>query len=314
MRKIYLTMVALLAICGANAQTLLYSNDFETNGVDDATIVGSGVVETSETAVFGHVFHNAVGGQALRSNYLLLPDNIFAKLQESGSKELSIAFWVNMGTATGYFYTPIFSAYGAAPVDGANTWPMMVAQSRLLLQVNCAGWTDFVAADNVNGVNNESTAWLDDAKWHYYTATFTEASASVYIDGVVQNKWTLTGADGHTVSGLFTNGSDLKYICLGGNQAWSWGDVDAAYIYDDLSIYSKALTVEEINATITAKSVPNSISKPLTINGKLVSEEYFSISGAKVGSDFNALGRGIYIKRATFDNGEIKSTKIAKVQ
>ena len=54
--------------------------------------------------------------------------------------------------------------------------------------------------------------------------------------------------DRHTVSGLFTNGSELKYICLGGNQARSWADVDAAYRYDDMAIYCKALTVAEINS------------------------------------------------------------------
>lgn len=312
MKKIYFFVITLFLSLTASAQTIIYSNNFE-SGVGTATIVGNGKIETVQTGGFGSVFHNAAGGQAIRSNYLLLPNTIFANLQTSGSKALSIAFWVNKGTATDNFWTPIFSAYGAAPIGGKNTWPMMVLQSRLVGQVNSAGWTDLTDADNVSKINLVSAAWLDDAAWHYYTAIFTETSVKVYIDGVIQNSWTLSGTDGHTVSGLFTNGSDLKYICLGGNQAWDWGDVDPAYMYDDLAIYSNALTVAQINANILAKKT-TSINPILNNNSELVGEEFFTISGAKVRADYNALNPGIYIKKSVYSNGAIKSTKIVKYQ
>ncbi|HAH25772.1 MAG TPA: hypothetical protein DCL77_18780 [Prolixibacteraceae bacterium] len=312
MKKLYFLAFALFVSFVINAQTVIYSNNFESaNGVGDATIVGTGKIETSNSGGFGHVFHNAVGGQAIRSNYLLLPSNIFANLQNSGSKEFSIAFWVNKGTAIDNFWTPIFSAYGAAPIGGANTWPMMILQSRMVAQVNCAGWTDFIDADNTNALNVVSTSWLDDAAWHYYTATFTETSVKVYIDGVVQNSWTCTaGIDGKTVSGLFTNGADLKYICLGGNQAWGWGDVDPAYLFDDISIYSNALTVDQINAKIASKLT--TAINVVNVGNKLVGEEYFSLSGIKVGYTYNNLKAGIYIKKSVYSNGAIVNTKIMK--
>lgn len=311
MRKFYFFVITLFLSLATSAQTLIYSNKFE-SGVGTATIVGNGKIETVQTGGFGSVFHNSASGQAVRSNYLLLPNNIFANLQTSGSKELSIAFWINKGTATDNFWTPIFSAYGAAPIGGKNTWPMMVLQSRLVAQVNCGGWTDLTDADNVNKINLASAAWLDDAAWHYYTVTFTQTSVKVYVDGVVKNAWTLAGTDGHTVSGLFTNGSDLQYICLGGNQAWDWGDVDPAYLYDDLAIYSNALTVDQINANISAKKI-TSVNLPIfDINSQLVGEEFFSITGAKVRSDYNTLKPGIYIKKSVYSNGAIKSTKIVK--
>ena len=311
MRKFYSLVIVLFVSLTVSSQTLIYSNNFE-SGVGTATIVGNGQIKTVPTNGFGSVFHNAIGGQAIRSNYLLLPNNIFANLQTSGSKSLSIAFWVNKGTATDNFWTPIFSAYGAAPVAGKNTWPMMVLQSRLVAQVNCAGWTDLTDADNVAATNFVSTLWLDDLAWHFYTAIFTETSVKIYIDGVVKNSWTLSGTDGHTVSGLFTNGSDLKYICLGGNQAWEWGDVDPAYMYDDLAIYSSALTVEQMNSIISAKITTSVNQINLDPKSKLIGEELFSISGAKVGSDYNTLKPGIYIKKSVYSNGAVNSTKIIK--
>ena len=316
MKKLFSFAIALFVTFAASAQTIIYSNNFN-SGVGAASIVGNGAIEAVSTAGFGSVFHNAVGGQGVRSNYLLLTDTVFGKLQKSGSKELSIAFWVNKGTAINNFWTPIFSAYGAAPVGGANTWPMMVLQSRLVAQVNCGGWTDLVDADNVNAVNLASAAWLDDAAWHYYTVTFTETSVKIYIDGVVQNAWTLNGTAGHTVGGLFTNGSGLKYICLGGNQAWGWNDPDPAYMFDDLAIYSNALTVAQMNAIMLAKTTTTAIQQTISdTNSQLVGEEFFTTSGAKVGvgSDYSKLKSGIYIKRSVYIDGTIKSTKIVKVE
>ncbi|HZL10871.1 MAG TPA: LamG-like jellyroll fold domain-containing protein [Prolixibacteraceae bacterium] len=312
MRKLYSLLIVLVVSVTVSAQTLIYSNNFN-DGVGTATIVGNGQIETTATSGFGSVFHNSAGGEAIRSNYLLLPNTVFADLQSSGNKALSISFWVNKGTSVvDYKWTPLFSAYGAAPVDHKNSWPMMILQSRLIAQVNCAGWTDFSAADNVTATNKESSIWLDDAAWHFYTATFTETSVKIYVDGVVQNSWTLSGTDGHSVNGLFTNGSELTYICLGGNQAWDWGDFDAAFMYDDLAIYSSALTVEQINGIIAAKmsTAVNQIN--LDPSSKLIGEELFNISGAKVSSDFNSLKPGIYIKRSVYSNGVVKSTKIVK--
>jgi hypothetical protein len=251
------TLAVLLSgtfIFGAKSQTLLYSNDFE-EGVNDAVIIGNGAIEDSGNAAFGKVFHNAAGGQAVRTNYLQLPGTIFSDLQESGANALTISFWVNRGTAVDYFYTPLFSAYGAPPTDGGNTWPMMILQSRGLVQVNNAGWCDFTNAQNVAGINTESTVWLDDDNWHFYTAIFTPTNVKTYIDGTVMNEWILSNeGDGNVTSGLFTAGSALTYICLGGNQAWNWNDPDAAYLFDKVKIHAEALTQSQIDELIAANN------------------------------------------------------------
>lgn len=247
-------LLSLLLVCalfgGAQAQTLLYSNDFEA-GLGGATIVGNGTLTASGDVNHGQVFHNAAGGQATRTNYLLLPNDIFSNLQASGQTGVTISFWVNKATATGFYWSPIFSAYGAAP-NPDNTWPMMVLQTRLVGQVNNAGWSDLVDAQNVKGSNTVSTAWIDNTSWHFYTATFTPTSVKVYIDGVIQNEWVLDGVStGQVVSGLFTNGSALTYICLGGNQAWNWNDPDPAFMYDKVKIYAGALSAAQINSLKT---------------------------------------------------------------
>lgn len=307
MKKLYTFAIALLAISSASAQTLVYSNNFD-SGVGTATIVGNGVIEPAAIAGYGSVYHNAAGGQGIRTNFLLLPDNVLAG--SAVSKELTIAFWVNKGTAVDNYWTPIFSAYGAAPVGGANTWPMMVLQSRLVAQVNCAGWTDLVNAENVTGTNFVSTTWLDDAAWHYYTATFTETSVKIYVDGVVKNAWNVSTAGGNTVSGLFSNGADLKYICLGGNQAWNWADPDPAYLFDDLAIYSNALTPEQITSNMNAKII--TAAGALTPQNEIISEEFYTLTGAKAGNDYSKLSRGIYVKKSVYSNGEVRNSKIEK--
>ncbi|ASB48742.1 LamG-like jellyroll fold domain-containing protein [Alkalitalea saponilacus] len=314
MKKMYTMIVTLMVMVGVNAQNVIYSNDFE-DGAGDATIIGSGEIIDSENPAFGHVFHNAVGGQAVRANYLLLPDDVFANLQAAETNELTISFWVNEGTATDYRYTPLFSAYGAAP-DPDNTWPMMVLQTRLFAQVNNAGWSDFTNAQNDAGTNFESEEWLNDGEWHFYAATFTPTSAAIYVDGVLQNSWTLSGDDnGGSAGGLFTNGEDLTYIALGGNQAWNWNDVDAAFMFDDLVIYSDVLTVEQMNAIMDSKlTVSSAVDQIGVNNGDVVSKTYFNIAGANVGSDFDTLIPGVYIKRVVYSNGVTESTKVIKTR
>ncbi len=211
MKKLYFSIMLLYAAIGVQGQNILYSNNFE-NGVGGATIVGNGEIIDSENSRFGRIFHNAKGGEGIRQNYLLLPNNIFANLQTTSTNQLTISFWINKGTATNFYWSPIFTAYGAAPINNVNTWPMLALQSRLLAQVNCAGWTNFENAQNATGKNRESTEWLDDSKWHFYAATYTATSVKIYIDGIVQNEWAVSQDDGKKASGIFSHGSELKYI------------------------------------------------------------------------------------------------------
>ena len=257
-----LTLFAVLFFGGANAvwadpvvvPTPVYFNDFSfaTSGSDGIEIVGNGVFEDDADARFGRIFHNdPTLTKAIRTNYLRLPDNVLS--HSTKTKEMTIGFWVNVKNAADFFWSPLFAAYGAAPTT-ENTWPMFVCETRGLIQLNNSGYCDFGINDATQGTTfNDGTpymtsAWLDDAQWHYYTITLTETKAKVYVDGDLKNGWTVDGtSDGQIIAGLFTAGSALSYICLGGNQAWNWGDPDPAFGFDDFAVYDKALTKAQID-------------------------------------------------------------------
>ena len=202
---------------------------------------------------FSYFFRN--DGSAKRTSYCLLPEDVLA--HSAKTEELTIAVWVRAqkeSASADYMWAPLFTAYGAEPVDGKNTWPMMACQYRGVLQVNCSGWTDFVDAQNTAGKNalyHGDTDWLKDKKWHYYTAVFEGENAKVFIDGELKNEWNNDGTT-NTQKGLFSNGADLKYICLGGNQAWEWNDNDAPFDFARLLIKNSKMTAGEIQAQMKA--------------------------------------------------------------
>ena len=217
-----------------------------------------------EGAPFGDYFQNVIGS-APRQNYCLLPDDVLA--HSAKTHELTIAFWVSAEgfTPDQYTYAPFFTAY--AQQNAANTWPMLALQSRGPIQVNCSGWCDFTGANAVGGkvniynVNaweagnadyNNAGNWLEDQKWHYYTAVFTDTNAKVYLDGEVKNEWNVDGtSEGQVISGLFTNGAELKYVCLGGNQAWDWADLDSPFRFARLLIKNSSMSAGQIKAQMT---------------------------------------------------------------
>lgn len=245
--------------------TPVYFNDF--SSTDGLTIVGNGVFEDDADARFGKVFHNdPTLTKAIRTNYLLLPNDVLS--HSATSKEMTIGFWVNMKDAKDFFFSPLLSAYGMSPADNATAgkegnnenWPMFVAEARGLLQLNNDGWCDFginanpVGSDFNDGTPYVTTVWLDDVKWHYYTLVLTSTTAKVYVDGELKNGWTVDGtSDGQKIDGFFTYGANYKYICLGGNQAWNWGDPDPAFAFDDFAVYNKVLTADQIKQVMEAK-------------------------------------------------------------
>ena len=199
---------------------------------------------------------------------------------------------------------------------------MMILQSRQLVQVNNAGWCDFVDSTNVAGKNTESTFWLDDKAWHFYTAVFTPNNVKVYIDGGIVNEWNISGEEiGGSTSGLFTAGSALTYICLGGNQAWNWNDPDPAYLFDKVRIYADALTKDQIDEQIaadtTVTAIPGIALETISINYD-VANEVINITGLVGGEKVemvNALGQKINVSTpAAIPTGNLnKGVYILKV-
>lgn len=230
-----------------------YRNTFESEDERALTIVGAGEFVTKGDN-HGQVFQNATSSVP-RQNYLVLPEDLLT--HSADSKQLTISFWVNAsnaGESAEYMWAPLFMAYGAAPVNNANTWPMFACQYRGVLQLNCAGFTDYEDGQNTAGVNalyHNETDWLADKEWHYYTVVLDNENAKVYFDGVLKNEWNTGSIADRTQMGLFTNGGDLKYICLGGNQAWDWADNDPGFAFDDITCFNVALTAAQIKALMS---------------------------------------------------------------
>ena len=248
---------------------------------------------------FGDFFRN--DGTGKRASYCLLPEDVLA--HSAKTEALTIAVWVRADSTVAsdaYMFAPLFTAYAAAPVNGVNTFPMMACQYRGLLQVNCNGWTDFVDAQNVAGKNTECNGandWLADHKWHYYTAVFEGENAKVFFDGELKNEWDNTLVAGCTQKGLFSNGGDLKYICLGGNQAWDWNDNDAPFDFARLLIKNSKMSANEIKAQMLAdfpgyeeyqKGTEDTgvatIKMDTNVNAPL-----YNIAGQRVGASFKGL-------------------------
>lgn len=222
----------------------IYFQSFD-GGAPDCEIVGGGQFMFVDQ-LHGMVFKNKTG--EIRTNYLKMPSDLFVNLKDKS--EATICFWVNKGSEAVSFWSPLFTAYGGAPTPN-NTFPMLACQTRGVLQINNAGWSDYTDAQNVNNVNTLTTEWLDDAEWHLYCATFTPTTAAVYVDGEVINAWELDGDN--TAAGLFTDGDKLNYICLGGNQAWDWGDVDQGFMFDDFALYDHCISVDQMKAIMASK-------------------------------------------------------------
>lgn len=258
---------------GVKLPTPVYINTFE-SGAGDAEIIGAGSIRDDATENFGKVFQNVAGAKS--TNYLKLPSHVLSHSAES--QEMTIGFWVNAvnaGVFGDYTYSPFFSAYATQPT-AANGTPMFVMQSRGPLQVNMFvndeqyGWSDFTGANHVDGkvnVYNQNcweandgaynfvNNWLDDSKWHYYAVTLTATEVTAYMDGKIVNQWEFDGkTEGQIVTGLFSQGSALTWPCLGGGQAWDWGDPDAGFAYDDFVVYDKALSDQQIQRIIDIKN------------------------------------------------------------
>ena len=273
--------------------------------------VGNGQFASTEEegAPFGDFFLN--DGTAVRTSYCLLPEDVLA--HSAKTHELTIAFWVSAEgfTPNQYTYSPMFTAY--AQKNTPNTWPMLALQSRGPIQVNCSGWCDFTGANHVDGkVNiynqnaweagdaayNFANNWLEDQKWHYYTAVFTDTNAKVFLDGEVKNEWNVDGvSEGQVISGLFDHGADLKYVCLGGNQAWDWNDNDAPFRFARLLIKNTKMTAGEIKAQMQAdfpdyEAYQAEESGIKTISTTVRSGVVYNLAGQKVDASYN----GIVIK------------------
>jgi len=117
------------------------------------------------------------------------------------------------------------------------------------------------------------------------TLSYTSGSATLAITGADKSSVNLTASTQETTT-LTASGSAIT-------------------ITNTLNKYE--LTKVSINGQSTP--TPTSINDTKVDNGAVVKTEYFNVIGGFLGADANVLPNGIYIKKLTYENGAIVSSK-----
>jgi len=157
------------------------------------------------------------------------------------------------------------------------------------------------------------TDFIGTCEWKNVELVFDTTGYAMYVDDVLvfdQNSTDITIAGTLTdYSNVITFLQNASSFIIGTGSWWSDNQRPDGSYYDVQFSYIKNITFTTIeNPPVNA--IEETISDT---NSKLVGEEFFSISGTKIGTDFRKLAPGIYIKREVYSNGTIKTTKIVKV-
>ena len=265
----------------------------------------SAVIQKDE--IFGYYFQNIPKAQfydrSARQNYMraVLKDGALSDIKKTGAA--TIGFWVNGRVAVDaglsyfdasmlYLSGPNYSAHHAPTED--NGTEASDKQYQSMFNIRCNGNTNgFLKnatsnqvryyADNMFGdyCDNSGEAGFYkknlylDRNWHYITMVMSNGLRNVdmYVDGELTNsRQNIVGGDQDLTAGLDT----INHIIIGGlNATYTNFGYDPAFAFDDIVIYSRALTPQEIQAIITAKKYsPNSWDFEKNIaNTALLSEE-----------------------------------------
>ena len=249
----------------------------------------SAVIQKDE--IFGYYFQNIPKAQfydrSAAQNYMraVLKEGALTPIKTSG--EATIGFWVNGRVAVDaglsyfdasmlYLSGPYHSAHYAPTEDDGTKASDKEYQS--MFNIRCNGNTNgFLKdasskqvryyADDMFGdyCDNSGEAGFYkknlylDRNWHYITMVMSNGLRNVdmYVDGeLTKSRQNIVGGDQDLTAGLDT----INHIIIGGlNATYTNFGYDPAFAFDDIVIYSRALTPQEIQAIITAKKYsPNS--------------------------------------------------------
>lgn len=237
-------------------------------------------------AVFGNYFQNIPKAQfydrSAGQNYMraVLKEGALTPIRTSG--EATIGFWVNGRVAVdaGLSYNDASMLYLTGPrrhpadVDGENNRREYQSMFNIRCNGNTNGFLNSKTgkqiryyANNMFGdlCDNETTEkyykknlYLD-RNWHYVTMVMYNdlRNVDMYVDGELTNsRKNIVGSDQDLKAGL----DSINHIIIGGlNATYTTFGYDPAFAFDDIVIYSRALSSQEINQIISDKKYsPNS--------------------------------------------------------
>lgn len=257
--------------------------------------------------VFGNYFQNIPKAQfydrSAGQNYMraVLKEGALSPIKTSG--EATIGFWVNGRVAVDaglsyfdasmlYLSGPYHSNLYAPTGDDGNDESHREYQS--MFNIRCNGNTNGFLK---NATSNQVRYYADDMfgdycdhsgeagfykknlyldrNWHYVTMVMYNdlRNVDMYVDGELTNsRKNIVGSDQDLKAGL----DSINHIIIGGlNATYTTFGYDPAFAFDDIVIYSRALSSQEINQIISDKKYsPNSWDFEKDIaNSALLNEE-----------------------------------------
>lgn len=263
--------------------------------------------------VFGNYFQNIPKAQfydrSARQNYMraVLKDGALSDIKKTGAA--TIGFWVNGRVAVDaglsyfdasmlYLSGPYYSAHYAPTED--NGTEASDKQYQSMFNIRCNGNTNGFLK---NATSNQVRYYADDMfgdycdnsgeagfykknlyldrNWHYITMVMSNGLRNVdmYVDGeLTKSRQNIVGGDQDLTAGLDT----INHIIIGGlNATYTNFGYDPAFAFDDIVIYSRALSAQEIQEIIKEKNYsPNSWDFEKNIaNTALLSEEKLKAGG-----------------------------------
>lgn len=138
----------------------------------------------------------------------------------------------------------------ASPMDAANPdAPNNRTSGFRFFRENAGGEQRF----KLNVGNGTADSWFDggdaadlipdDGEWHHLAFTISATESVVYIDGEVVRQGDFTGID--------WTGADILSIMSGAPRWTGWSHFSDLSLLDELRLFNKALTMEEINTIIS---------------------------------------------------------------
>ncbi|MCI9447988.1 MAG: family 43 glycosylhydrolase [Lachnospiraceae bacterium] len=233
---------------------------------DKAALVGD--AELVADAERGNVLHVQNDENALLSNYLRLPANVFSEVTEDG---FTVSMWVNAGADT----SEKSALFEANTSEGKVTPPMTRISAGLAAEINA------------NAQAKTEGLTLKRQEWHHIAYSVNPQGMKLYVDGK------LSSALSADLSRCFDVSQDqcirkASNVSLGSGLIYGTEDVRDVK-YDDVAIYNVALSdsqVEEIYATDTLKETPDPEPETQVITAKAVVEKTFGdkpfVLGAKL--------------------------------
>lgn len=276
-------------------------------------------------AIFGNYFQNIPKAQffdrSAGQNYMraVLPKNALSPIKKSGAA--TIGFWVNGRVAVdaGLSYNDasmlyLSGAYHSNQYGTTGGTGKYEKEYQSMFNIRCNGNTNgFLKffdekSDSTqmryyantmfgdlcdNDINNigkyyKKNLYLD-RNWHYITMVMYNdlRNVDMYVDGeLTQSRQNIVGSDQDLKAGL----DSINHIIIGGlNATYTNFTYDPAFAFDDIVIYSRALSAQEIQEIIKEKNYsPNSwdfeknIANTALLNKDKLKEPYWIKEGNDV--------------------------------